>query len=389
MLFPTKGRSGKPKMKVLYVCNASNFFGAGGMEYHLIDITKWMNDHGVETALAVRNGTYPQQHLFNNKSNLYPLSWTGLSKILSFFQVGKAMRDFSPDIISINRERDIVRIFFIAKLMSLFLKKKPKIISFFQNVGWTRYFILGSLDGVVFCTNYMKQGYLSKNKSAQKKSTVIYYGVKLPEIDLGIKFNPHRERRYFKGVDFPLIGMVGEMRKNQTELIDVAHHLKKKILNFTIAFIGRGKEEEITVLKRKIDRLGLTNNFIFTGRVERELIPDVFFDLDISVTTNRDEAFGIVHAESLASYTPLVAYNSGGPVEIVEKGGGILVNGGAEDMADKILSLITDDTLRTSLGKAGRTAVENHFSIDAMGEQFYNLYQSILEGTFPNDGKAP
>ncbi len=365
-------------MKILYVLNGSNFSSAGGMEYHLIDITNWLEGKGVVTAKAVRKGTFLHKNLLCDKSNVYPLSWTGFSKLFGLFQAGKAILDFSPDIISINRERDIKRIFFIVKFMGLFLKKKPKIVAIFQNIGWRSSFNLGKLDGLIFINNYTKQDYIFWNKEAENKSVIINYGIPMPEVNFTEKLNPNRDRKYFKGVGFPLIGMVGEFRKNQAELIDVAYHLKKKRPDFTIAFVGRGSEDEIRPLQEKIDQMGLTNNFIFAGNVDRKRIPDIFYDLDISVTTNRSEAFGLVFIESLASSTPLIAYSSGGPVEILTKGGGILVPGGPEEMAEKIFTVISDHGLRKSLGTAGRSVAEKYFSIDAMGENHYNFYLNIL-----------
>lgn len=366
-------------MKILYISNASNFLGIGGMEYHLLDITNWLKGRGVETALAVREGTFFHRNILSDRQHVYPLSWTGRNKFFSFFQVSKAIRDFSPDIISINRERDIIRIFAIAKITGLFLKKKPKIVAVFHNAGWKRFFVLGRLDGVIFPTDYMKEGYISKNRSAQDKAVTIYHGINLHGVNPIEKLNPYRERRFFKKRSFPIIGMIGEMRKNQTELIDAAYHLKKRYANFTVAFVGRGTEEEIRSMQERIDKMGLSNNFIFTGRVDRKYMPDVLYDLDLSVTTNRSEPFGIVHIESLASYTPVVAYDSGGPVEILKHGGGILVNGGPEEMAEKIFLLLCDHELRKSMGTAGRVSVEKNFSIDAMGERHLSFYSNILK----------
>jgi glycosyltransferase involved in cell wall biosynthesis len=365
-------------MRILYISNASNFQGIGGMEYHLLDITTWLKAKGVEVGLAVREGTFFQRTILRDRPNVYPLSWTGTGKVRSIFQVARAMRDFSPDIISINRERDILRIFFIVKLMGLFLRKKPKIAAVFHNAGGRRFYVLGQLDGILFPTRYMQQEYIPYNRSAEKKSIVIHHGIPLPAVDPAGKLDLARERKFFKGRGFPLIGMIGEMRKNQTELIDVAAFLKKKHPNFTIAFIGRGTEDEIALMKDKIHRLGLSDNFIFTGRVDRKDIPNVLFDLDLSVTTNRSEPFGIVHIESLASYTPVVAYNSGGAVEILEKGGGVLVEGGAEEMAETLSRLISDHEARRALGMAGRAVVKKYFSIDSMGERHLQFYADLL-----------
>ena len=365
-------------MKILYISNGSNFLSAGGMEYHMIDITEWLKKKGVKTAMAIRKNTFMHKNLVGNMPNIYPLSWTGPAKIISFLQVARAVIDFSPDIISINRERDIKRIYYIVKFINVFLKKNIKLISIFQNVGWRSSFKLEKLDGLIFLNDYTKQDYISWNKEAESKSVIIQYGIHLPEVNRRDKSKLNRERKFFKNAGFPLIGMVGEFRKNQTELVDVAYHLKKKLPDFTIAFIGRGTEEETRPLKDKIERMGLTKNFIFTGRVDKERIQDVFYDLDVSVTTNRSEAFGLVFIESLASCTPLVAYNSGGPVEILEKGGGILVSGGPEDMADSLFTIVSDHDLRNSLGMAGRDVAEKYFSINAMGERHFNYYSEIL-----------
>jgi glycosyltransferase involved in cell wall biosynthesis len=106
----------------------------------------------------------------------------------------------------------------------------------------------------------------------------------------------------------------------------------------------------------------------------------LFHDLDLSVSTHRNEGFGIVHIESMASLTPVVAYNSGGLVEIVRKGGGVLVDGGPREFARAVVGLLEDDGRRHDLGLEGRKVVEDHFSIDAMGRNHLRYYQDVLSG---------
>lgn len=367
-------------LKILYISNGSNFLGAGGMEYHLIDITQWLERKGVQTALAVRKNTYWHRTLLAGKPNVYPLSWTGLSKITSMYEVVKTIRDTSPDIISINRERDIVRIVLIVKLLGFFFKKRPKLVSVFHNSGWKKWpMILSLLDGMIFPNKFLTDIYAPGGHLGKAAISVIHHGIHLPVVDAAEKLNPRRQRKFFLGREFPIIGMVGELRKNQSELIDVAYHLVKKVPEFTMAIVGRGHDDEMKRLQNKIDRLGLTKHFILTGNVDRSLIPDIFFDLDISVTTNRREPFGLVFIESLAFHTPLVAYDTGGPVEILEKGGGVLVHGGPGEMAGQLARLIMNHETLRSYGMAGRAAAEQHFSIDAMGEKHYAFYRGLLQ----------
>ena len=70
-------------MKILYISNGSNFQSAGGMEYHLLDITAWLGTKNVETAFAVRKGTVLERDLLRNRPSVYRLDWTGLNKVRS------------------------------------------------------------------------------------------------------------------------------------------------------------------------------------------------------------------------------------------------------------------------------------------------------------------
>ena len=78
---------------------------------------------------------------------------------------------------------------------------------------------------------------------------------------------------------------------------------------------------------------------------------------------------------------PFVAYNSGGLVEIVRKGGGVLVDGGTREFADAVSDLLADDAKRWELGKEGRKVVEENFSVDAMGRKHQAFYEKVLAGT--------
>ncbi|WP_054693623.1 glycosyltransferase [Geotalea toluenoxydans] len=146
-----------------------------------------------------------------------------------------------------------------------------------------------------------------------------------------------RERRVLKGRGFPVIGMVGELWKNQEELIDAADALRRVFPDITVAIVGGGGTQH---LEEKIARYGLQRNVVLTGRIPRQQIPDLFYDLDLSVSTHRNEGFGIVHLESLAAGTPVVAYNSGGLVEILRRGGGVLVDGVTTDFVREVTALL-------------------------------------------------
>jgi glycosyltransferase involved in cell wall biosynthesis len=174
--------------------------------------------------------------------------------------------------------------------------------------------------------------------------------------------------------------MVGELWKNQAELIDVGALLQKKYQDITIAIVGGGENANLLA---KIASYGLERNFVLTGRIPLEQIADLFYDLDLSVSTYRSEGFGIVHIASLAGATPVVAYNSGGLVEIIRNGGGVLVDGGTKEFADAVIALLDNDERRWALGMEGRRVVEENFSVEAMGRRYHEFFC----GLFRQDGK--
>jgi glycosyltransferase involved in cell wall biosynthesis len=149
-----------------------------------------------------------------------------------------------------------------------------------------------------------------------------------------------------------------------------------------VAFVGDNSDQGLfQPLCDKIRRLGLERHVIFTGRIPRERIPDVFYDFDLSVTTHRNEGFGIVHLESLAAGTPVVTYNEGGMVDILRgEDVGAIVAGGAEQFATAVAGLLRDHGRRAALGKNGYRLVERRYSLAAMGRRYMEFYRQVLAG---------
>ncbi len=362
-------------MKILFVNNARV---CSGCEDHLIDIAVWFRDHGVEPVFLVREGGILQERLDLLGIRAYPVFISGRKGGL-LARIAKVLFAELPDVVSINREHNIMPVLAAKLLVQPVLRKKPKMVAVFHTPTGRWYPGLKGFDGIIGTSGYTAESFIRVNPGIKGKTAVIHYGITLPRADAALKFTRERPRRFFHGRRFPIIGMVGELWKNQEELVDAAPRLVERFPDITIAFIGGYDGSES--LTQKIAASGLQDHFILTGRVDRKAIPDVFFDLDLSVSTHRNEGFGIVHIESLAALTPVVAYNSGGLVEILEKGGGVLVNGTTGEFADAVSGLLADDAKRWELGKEGRKVVEEHFSVDAMGRKHLAFYEKVVAGT--------
>ncbi|XP_078093268.1 alpha-1,3/1,6-mannosyltransferase ALG2 [Mustelus asterias] len=95
--------------------------------------------------------------------------------------------------------------------------------------------------------------------------------------------------------------------------------------------------------------------------------------------TPSNEHFGIVPLEAMYSRRPVVAVNSGGPLEsVVHQVTGFLLPPTPGSFADAMEELVKDPDLRAKMGEAGRSRVLQTFSTEAFTEQ---LYQYICKLT--------
>ena len=77
---------------------------------------------------------------------------------------------------------------------------------------------------------------------------------------------------------------------------------------------------------------------------------------------------------------PVIATEVAGIGESVQDGetGYLVPRGDAEVLRDRIRRLLTDATLRTRLGAAGRTRFEQHFTLPLFVQNTLAVYQQVV-----------
>lgn len=96
--------------------------------------------------------------------------------------------------------------------------------------------------------------------------------------------------------------------------------------------------------------------------------------------TPSNEHFGIVPVEAMYMYCPVIAVNSGGPLEsVVDNVTGFLCMPTREAFADAMEKFIKDPTLRTTMGKSGHARVMEKFSSEAFSNQVYHYMCKLVE----------
>jgi len=182
-------------------------------------------------------------------------------------------------------------------------------------------------------------------------------------------------------------------RFERKKRIDLAVHALKKLKSLPLVnqpqlIIAGGYDERIDEnkqvfeeLKDLVQRLELEQSvyFIksFTDR-QKELL---FAAVVGVVYTPPDEHFGIVPLESMAYERPVVACNSGGPVEsIVDGETGFLAEPNAESFASSMQKLLESHNENPrQMGKLGRKRVQENFSRALFGQKLGEWLTDLVQ----------
>jgi glycogen(starch) synthase len=115
------------------------------------------------------------------------------------------------------------------------------------------------------------------------------------------------------------------------------------------------------------------------GPVDDERLWDEYRRCDVFVAPSRFESFGLVFVEAMMAGKPVVALRQGAAVEVVDDGTtGLLVDPDSTSVADAVVRLASDASLRRSMGAAGRERFEAEFTDRAMGARFESFLQELV-----------
>lgn len=365
-------------MKLLLVNNDK---GWGGGQEHLRTLADEFRKYGITAHFLVRPGS-PSERVFTEDGfAVHPCSGSGFKgSISALFKTAALLRRGLYDVVVVEREHDLLRTV-LARFIAFPFRKYGRLIVCYHTATARRQFFLNQADAVVCISEFVRKKLINSNRRIVPTVNVINNGIPVnagPDTD---KFSLLRQRRFFKGVGFPLIGMIGAFFKNQGELMEIVPLLKREFPDIKVALVGDDSDTGLTgPLRERARYLGVENSIIFTGAVAHDLMADIYFDLDLSVSTFRNEGFGLVHLESMAAGTPVVTFDEGGQVDIFRNNdAGILVSGGPDSFAAAVTSLLHDHERRFAMGRAGFRLVKSSWTAREMGKKYYDLFRKLAK----------
>lgn len=173
------------------------------------------------------------------------------------------------------------------------------------------------------------------------------------------------------------IGIVARLapEKDHMTLINAFKIASNIIPSLRLIIVGDGPLKQNLV--NFVHDSGLSDKATFFGTCFD--IPNILLTFDIFVLSSTTEGISISLLEAMASSLPCIATDAGGNKEVVIDGetGYIVPPSNPKLMADRIVTLAKNASLRIKLGSSGKERVSNYFSIDSTAHNYKILYDSL------------
>jgi len=203
-------------------------------------------------------------------------------------------------------------------------------------------------------------------------------GVKRPIkiISNGIDLSQFPNKNYFnQGNKLLYVGRIG-YEKNIDIVIESFQLVQRKQPETTLTIVGDGPN--LKSLKDLSKKLKLSGKIKFTGKLPREQLSEVYRSHDIFVTASAMEIQPLTVLEAMASGLPIVGVRKYGLIDLVEedKNGYLVESYDKVAMADRIIKIVSSNSLAKKFGKRSRIIAENN-NADKSIKKLENLYLGL------------
>lgn len=368
------------KIKVLETIRQGQI---GGGESHVLDLVKGLNKEIFEP--VVLSFTYgPMVDQFKKLGiKTHVIETLKPFNLSTYNAVKKILVSEDIDILHAHGTRALSNTLFPAKSLGLPVVYTVHGWSFHQDQSYpirrtreiSEKFLTNQVDRTISVSNSNQRDGLERFN--MRRSQVINYGIDLDRFNAN---NNLRDLRSELGIQEgkTVVGFLVRMtiQKDPFTLVKAIAEVAKFTRDVQFLFIGDGdlKQQSIDLAAK----LGVSD--MVTFHPFRTDIPEVLNSFDIYTLPSLWEGLPIGMLEAMAMSKAIIATPVDGSKEAIVSGeNGILVP--CKDhkaLADAILKLHQDKTLRTGFGKAARKTVEERFDLKMMIQNNEELYHSLI-----------
>lgn len=364
-------------MKILFVNNVK--YRCGGEEY-LMDLLPGLSRKGATVGIVCRPHT-PLASMFNGTSvHVYPAEKSGIRGIGSILRIARIIRQENYEIICIQRGHDIVQ----SLIASLLSGRKTTLVLTVHIADFIKSrFLLGRMHRIVAISRHIRRKIEDFYPALSGRVSVINNGIDVITFNAANAKRGFIRGRYGISADTSLISTCGIMWKNQIEFLDALAEIKREVPRVRYLLLTPlGDSPQVLAFKDRAAELGLTDSILWLNSLPKGEMPSYYADLDLAVSTFRNEGFGLWVVEALAMGIPVVAFDGGGVRDILEGSpAAVLIKDGAAEMAREVIRILKNGEMLKKMADAAPTWVAGRFSRERMVEDYFNLFRGFPTGS--------
>lgn len=344
---------------------------SGGLELNVIRLAGWLTRMGYRVVVLGLAHTPIEQMTAEHDLRFRALEpGPKYLDIPGGRELAKRMRELDLHFIVVNTTADIWR----AALAKIFTAGKIRLV-YLQNmqIGVKKRdpfhtWVYKRLDAWISPLPFLVRQVAELTRFDARKVHEIPLGI---ELERFIEAKPDkRSARAALGLpqDVIIAGVIGRIdrQKGQDVLLNAVFHLLHEGILLEILIVGENTLHEPDTYARELKQLcvdlGIERFVHF-----RPFMPDIEIAhaaLDIFVLPSKNETYGLVTVEAMASGLPIIATHSGGTPEIItnHREGLLISPGSVEEMAAALRLLIRFPEMRDELARAARRKAVEQFS---------------------------
>ena len=244
------------------------------------------------------------------------------------------------------------------------------------SLGLKTFIFLANRSDLILCISNSIRKELINLNNINSECFVIYNGVNIKNNKILNYEHNYSGRKVLKLI---IAGII-QPGKNQLVAVKALKLLNDRGFEIELYVVGGiGESNYYNEIITYIYSNDLQSKVYFTGY--KSNISRYLSNCDISLVCSSNEAFGRISIESQLNKIPVVAFGSGGTLEIIDNGvNGLLYYGDENELSEQIVKLLKDNDLRHKIIDNGYSNAKEKFSEEKDVNEFLLLIEKLVYG---------
>jgi glycosyltransferase involved in cell wall biosynthesis len=231
---------------------------------------------------------------------------------------------------------------------------------------------------IVTCSDGLAKDVALYDEQLMTKTSTVYNGIDIARLKIQKQENVNIPNALV-GREYLLNIGTYEHKKGHDVLLPAFQEVVEKYPEMMLVTIGRAGETSDQT-RDLIEQLDLTDNVVMLENVQHGEVLNYLENAKIFVLPSRNEGFAVVLLEAGAFGLPVIATDVCGVAELIESGkSGILVeNEDWQGLSKAIITLVADDSSRTSMATTLHQEVQQDYTWRKTFEGYQKLTEQLL-----------